>query len=206
VIMAERKSAVPDSSPNRAAPRRGGGLFTGILIGLLLGIMMALAVAVWLNLRGSPFAEREAPTVLPAVPEPKPAAAPAVPAADDGEGTVAGEAVKPPSKFDFYDILPNKSGEPASTGNRTALPAGLYLQAGAFRNPVDADDQKARLALIGLTAVVQRLPVSDGFLHRIRVGPFASSAELDAARTLLKSNGIDSVPVRPGSVDDMPTR
>ena len=73
----------------------------------------------------------------------------------------------------------------------------LYLQAGAFRSPADADDRKAQLNLLGQTAVVQRVQTGGLLLHRIRVGPFANQAELDRAREFLKSNGIDSIPMRP---------
>jgi len=195
--MAERKPTPPAAGASRSA-----GLGTGILIGVLLGIAMALAVAVWLNVRGSPFSERDNPAELPPLKETPPAApaapsagpvpAPAAPASADTEAP----EVRNGQRFDFYDILP--STDPAAAPKpRVNLPVALYLQAGAFRSPADADDRKAQLNLIGQTAVVQRVQTGDGLLHRIRVGPFATQAELDHAREFLKSNGIDSIPMRP---------
>jgi cell division protein FtsN len=194
--MAERKPA----SSSASSTSRPAGLGTGILIGILLGIGMALAVAVWLNVRGSPFSEREAPAELPPLKEapPAPPAAPAtgavpVPAPEDDGGA---DAARSGQRFDFYEILP--STDPAAAPQpRINLPVALYLQAGAFRNPADADDRKAQLNLLGQTAVVQRVQTGDGMLHRIRVGPFATQAELDRAREFLRNNSIDSIPMRP---------
>ena len=99
-------------------------------------------------------------------------------------------------RYDFYDILP--STDPAAAPKpRVNLPINLYLQAGAFRNPADADDRKAHLNLLGQNAVVQRVQSGDALLHRIRVGPFATQGELDRTREFLRNNGIDSIPMRP---------
>lgn len=105
-------------------------------------------------------------------------------------------------RFDFYEILPGKgaANDPAGESAqppRINLPMAFFLQAGAFRNPADADDRKAHLALLGQSAVVQRVEAGGGVLHRIRVGPFATQAELDRARAFLSSNGIESIPLRP---------
>ncbi len=199
--MAERKPPAPSATTRASRP---AGLGTGILIGILLGIAMALAVAVWLNVRGSPFNEREAPAELPPLktPPPPPVVAPPVPATSSVAPAAPGEAdadaggASNGQRFDFYDILP--STDPAAAPQpRVNLPMALYLQAGAFRSPADADDRKAQLNLLGQTAVVQRVQTGGLLLHRIRVGPFANQAELDRAREFLKSNGIDSIPMRP---------
>jgi len=201
--MAERKPAAPSAAGGAS---RRAGLGTGILIGVLLGIGMALAVAVWLNVRGSPFSEREAPTELPPLKETPPAppappvAGPAPVPAAPAEAEAESPDARNGQRFDFYDILPGT--DPAATPKpRVNLPVALYLQAGAFRNPADADDRKAQLNLLGQTAVVQRVQAGDSLLHRIRVGPFANQAELDRAREFLKSNGIESIPMRPDTND-----
>lgn len=211
--MANERSAVSPPAPAAGKSRRGG-LFTGIFIGILLGLAMALAVAVWLNVRGSPFNEREAPAELPPLKTPPaPAAAPATgrspssssdtdTGSDNGPGNGSSngsgngsEAARNPQRFDFYDILPSTDPAAAPTP-RMDQPVALYLQAGAFRSASDADDRKARLNLLGQTAVVQRVQSGDVLLHRIRVGPFANQAELDRAREFLKNNDVDSIPMR----------
>jgi len=200
--MAERK---PSAATPGAGPSRGPGLGAGILIGVLLGIGLALAVAIWLNVRGTPFSEREVPAELPPLkeaPPPLPAAPaangtpPAKAPADEDAGGPGDADAGNGQRFDFYEILPGT--DPAATPKpRVNLPVALYLQAGAFRSPADADDRKAQLNLLGQMAVVQRVQTGDSLLHRIRVGPFSTQAELDQVREFLRNNGIDSIPMRP---------
>ena len=67
-----------------------------------------------------------------------------------------------------------------------------YLQAGAFQKSSDADNLKARLALAGLEAQIQTATLSDNSVwHRVRLGPYATSAELDRARAVLRENKIE---------------
>jgi len=67
----------------------------------------------------------------------------------------------------------------------------LYLQVGAFSDPAEADNLKARLALMGIEASAQRVEIPDkGTLHRVRVGPYTKPEELNAAREQLAQAGI----------------
>jgi cell division protein FtsN len=68
----------------------------------------------------------------------------------------------------------------------------MYLQAGAFQKSSDADNLKARLALAGLEAQIQTATLSDNSVwHRVRLGPYSTSAELDRARAVLRENKIE---------------
>src|SRR5688500_18110134 len=136
----------------RGGSARGGGrgngssLLAGILIGLVLGLGIALAVAWYINKMPSPFASRPAPA--PKVEAPK--AQPPQTARVDDKAAKAEE--KP--RFDFYKILPGEEAEKqGKDAQKASTPAGkeaFFLQAGAFQNPRDADDMKARLALLGI--------------------------------------------------------
>ena len=100
-------------------------------------------------------------------------------------------------RFDFYKILPGIE-EPVtesdlkqsqSKGNKDQY----YLQAGAFQSEAEADNMKAKLALIGVEASIQTATLPDkGVWHRVRVGPFNNVDELNKARTSLAQNGIQS--------------
>ncbi|MBU3693659.1 MAG: hypothetical protein FGM40_02380 [Rhodocyclaceae bacterium] len=205
VAVARHKPSAP-ATPDPPAARGRGGFFAGFFIGVLFGIGSALAVAVWLNVRGSPFSEREVPVELP--PLKTPPAAPVTGPGDAGalpdDGLDIGtpdQGVAPApadlSRPDAGELRPERSAAADGSAPRISLPFGYYLQAGAFRNPVEAEDRKARLNLLGQTATVQPLPGGSGLLYRIRVGPFATQAELERAREFLKRNGIDSIPMRP---------
>lgn len=73
-----------------------------------------------------------------------------------------------------------------------------FLQVGAFRNPQDADNLKARLAMLGVEAKISTVEAGNqGLLHRVRVGPFTTMGELDKAREQLRANGVDSDVIKP---------
>ena len=183
----------PERKPaSRAA---SGSLFVGILIGLVLGLSIALGVAWYINKMPSPFTR--------STPAPKPAAQPAAKSetkAEDKSATAAPDA-KP--RFDFYKILPGEqpaTGEQVKEAQKARAPGEreiFFLQAGAFQNAPDADNLKARLALVGVEAIIQTATLPDkGVWHRVRVGPYASIEELNRARETLKQNGYDTALVK----------
>ena len=181
----------------KPAERKGGGgsLVIGILIGLLLGLAIALAVAWYINRMPTPFVTRAVPPV-----KSEPPHAPDAAKADDGARAKDG---KP--RFDFYKILPG-SEEPVTDqqfreAQQKPAPAQanetFYLQAGAFQNAPDADNLKARLALLGVEASIQTTALPDkGVWHRVRVGPYTAPEELNRARDTLKQNGIETTLIR----------
>jgi cell division protein FtsN len=75
-------------------------------------------------------------------------------------------------------------------------PAGggrYILQAGSSRNAADAERLRASLALQGMAAQVQPVTVNGETWHRIRVGPFASRPEADAAQRQLHGARINTM-------------
>ena len=81
--------------------------------------------------------------------------------------------------------------------DKPAVPEKFYLQAGAFEDPSEADNLKARLALMGVEASVQKVEVPDkGTMHRVRTGPYLGQDEMSKARQNLSSNGISTAVVK----------
>lgn len=176
----------------------GGSLFAGILIGLVLGLAVALGVAWYINKMPTPF-QPKAPA---AKSEPQKAAASDPVKTPDKTARPADEA-KP--RFDFYKILPGVE-EPATDQQlretKAAARESFYLQAGAFQNAPDADNLKARLALIGVQASIQTTTLPDrGVWHRVRLGPYGSVEELNRTRDTLKKNGIDTTLIKVRDAD-----
>lgn len=181
-----------DYKPRSAPKSRGGNqLFTGILVGVFIGLIVAIAVAFYVPSLTKAYRQPEQPTPAPTAAKPaatKPAAGAAAP-----QG--ASEANKKP-RFDFYNILPGTE-EPVTEREIKQAPAGAkeqyFLQAGSFQNEADADNLKARLALMGVEATVQSASLQDkGVFHRVRVGPFSNIDEMSKVRTTLAQNGIQA--------------
>lgn len=187
----------------RITPSSGSGssLLVGIVIGLLLGLGIALGVAIYLNKVPGPFVTRSKPGEPPvSAKEESPKAA----AKTKAEELAAKSAEKP--RFDFYNILPgddaakeakDKAAKGVSPRAATEQKEIFYLQAGAFLGAADADNLKARLALLGVEAAIQKSTTADRSpLHRVRVGPFTRVEELNRIRDTLKQNGIETTLIK----------
>ena len=67
----------------------------------------------------------------------------------------------------------------------------FFLQAGAFRKNDEAENMKARLALLGVLASIQPIDLAEkGTWYRVRVGPFTKKEDVDETSASLKENGI----------------
>ena len=180
----------PAGGAGRGAARSGGGTLVGIFIGLVFGALIA-AGAAWYFTRANPFQDT---ATVPRTTSPAPAqgGAPADLPGKPGDRPVVKQ------DFEFYRILPQGDNVPSSAtpgavpvddaGTRAA--ERLYLQVGAFENPSEADNLKARLALAGIEASAQRVQLNDGrVLHRVRLGPFARPEDMNPARARLAEAG-----------------
>ncbi|WP_342119854.1 SPOR domain-containing protein [Pseudoduganella sp. OTU4001] len=118
--------------------------------------------------------------------------APAKPAAPAPAPAATSPAAPPPV---------NSAAPPAQAAAPTpALPGEekfvYYLQAGAFREAADAENTRAKLALLGFEASVSDRSTDAGVLHRVRMGPFTQVEAMNKVRAKLSENGIDVAVVR----------
>lgn len=175
--------------PDQAPARRGGSTFLGILIGLVLGLFIALGVAWYINKLPSPWSNKVAPPKAPPSPyaakdtpvQPKPPAPPPV----EPTAERPAPATQETAKVTGDAASPDKKSTPAAR-------EAFFLQTGSFQNASEADNLKARLALLGVEAAIQQRTLPDkGVWHRVRVGPYTDIEELNRVREVLKQNNID---------------
>lgn len=101
--------------------------------------------------------------------------------------------------WSFYDLFPKA--EVANVGGyqsakRIDDPKPSYhLQAGSFNVPRDADERRAELLLLGLTAFIETKPINGVTWHRVMIGPFDSDTDLSRAQSLLAANNFESIPI-----------
>lgn len=182
----------------RSNRRRPAPPWLWAVSGLALGLLVAFLV--FLQMR--PDSESVA-----ALPVPPPQATPEAP--PDKPRAPSPPPAKPPAKprFDFYNLLPEMevivpdaeiAGKPSAAGVKRVEEPGTYLlQAGSFRSRAQAEQLRARLALLGLETSVQTVSVDNAQTwHRVRVGPFSKLKELNDARVLLRKNGVDAILIR----------
>jgi cell division protein FtsN len=206
-----------DMKPKRAQPVRKktrGNTLIGVFIGLVIGVGIAAGVVWYMNKSPLPFNKHVmAPPAGPEGNKPGNGKAPssggdvqpAQPMALPGK---PGDPI-PEKRFQFYDILPgkadavpDKAGKPPAAKEEpkkeekkeepkeSKVP--LFLQAGSFSTPEDADNQKAKLAFMGIEAVIQQVMIQDKTLYRVRVGPYTRIDELNKVRAQLAKSGIDA--------------
>lgn len=81
--------------------------------------------------------------------------------------------------------------------DKPLVPEKFYLQAGAFEDPSEADNLKARLALMGVVASVQKVELPEkGTLHRVRTGPYLGQDEMNKALQQLSGAGIKAAIIK----------
>ena len=105
------------------------------------------------------------------------------------EGDARGDKTKPDDA--------ERARAEAALLDKPAVPEKFYLQAGAFEDPSEADNLKARLALMGVEASVQKVEVPDkGTLHRVRTGPYLGQEAMTKARDSLTASGIGTAVIK----------
>jgi cell division protein FtsN len=114
------------------------------------------------------------------------------------------QAESPPRKpkLDFYTVLPEIETVLPDRGTRTKASgverseagARYVLQVGSFASFNDADQLKAKLALQGMQAQIQRVVIEGrGEYHRVRLGPYQKLEDLDATNQRLTKLGIKTL-------------
>jgi cell division protein FtsN len=195
---------VKDYKPRPRGARRArpaGGTLIGIFIGLVIGLALASAIAIYMTNAPMPFINR-AEKAKASTPQADRNLAETAKTAE----AKSGQPERP--RFDFYKILPGqeepitdrelKAASKATAADKAGPSTDLYfVQAGAFQNPADADNLKARLALMGLVASVEPASLPDrGTWYRVRLGPYAQLEEINRVRATLAQNGVDASLVR----------
>lgn len=137
---------------------------------------------------------------------PPPATAPVLPPPAGGAPAepAAGTATAPPSARDPAAILsgapvPGTTASAPAPQRSTALggePFVFFVQAGAYTRSEDAEQQRAKLALMGQTANISEREQAGRVVYRVRVGPFRTREDADALLVKLQAAAVDAQIVR----------
>lgn len=216
-------SAARSGRPAPATRGQRGGFVLGLVVGLLVGLSLALGVALYITKAPVPFmnkvpqrtaeqdsaeAERNrnwdpnAPLAgrggsarPPAAGASGPtAAAPAAPAASAAAPALPPATAASRPGRDPAAILAGGGTAPSTAGG--AEPFVYFVQAGAYTRAEDAEAQRAKLAMAGVTAKVSEREQSGRVVYRVRVGPYETREEADAQSLKLQESGVEARLVR----------
>jgi cell division protein FtsN len=177
-----------------------GTLLLGLMIGMLCGLAVAVVVAVFVTRAPLPFVnkvprggERSAEILSGSeVPDPNRALAARASVAPAVVPGVSSPAPTPAASSQTTALPGTETTAPVASPER-----GLYvLQTGAFRSSDDADNMRAKLALIGFEARISATEVGSERLYRVRIGPYSQQDDVNLARFRLAENGIEATVVR----------
>ena len=199
-MAAKRRTAGNRRGTKRQAPSGIPAWFW-----LLGGILIGLGVAVGLMFKGYlPEIKQHTPTVDSASEETSSAAL-------LDEDTESAAPQKP--RYDFFTVLPEmevvvpeqelqpkakRIPDPVPESATASVPEtgeSYILQVGSFRSATEAEQMKARLAMMGSTATIQTVTVNGDTWHRVRIGPFKGARKADEMRRMLSDNQIDTMVV-----------
>lgn len=203
------------------SPRKSsGGTLLGMFIGLVLGVCLAAGGIAFYKFNTEPekypFLNNKSTSApggaesTPATPlQPLPLSGkPGDPMSQkrfDFHDILTGKADPMPAKNPAEVLpVPNQTDKPESKTETKpevkpeAKPevkpkenAALSFQAGSFSSAEDADNQKAKLALLGVEASVLQVMLQEKTFYRVRIGPYSTPQEASRIRSELAKNGID---------------
>ena len=196
------------SPRSKQTPKRKsfGNTLIGLFVGLVIGVLAAAGVVWYVFKTPAPLSSKYQATVNTPAPPASPTGTTPAPMALPGKpGDPIPQPAEDKPRFDFYKILPgtaeegreskaaSKPAEEKSANGKEALLAeALYLQTGSFQNAGDADNQKARLAMMGAEASIQQVMLQDKVWYRVRLGPFRKMDEVNGMRSELARQGIEA--------------
>jgi len=175
--------------------KSGSSFMNGLFIGVLVGIGLSIGITVFITNGKSPFVNKDTNGACIEIQGAKPES-----------GAPINTIQDQPTKFDFYNILPN--GEEKELSDREITqglknPASIpqkevyFYQVGAFTTDKDADNMKAKLALLGFEAVVLTAPAQNNeMMHKVRVGPMTDDAQIMKTKNDLIKNGFKPILVK----------
>lgn len=103
-------------------------------------------------------------------------------------------------RFDFYTILPEKEVVVPEHEIKTrareervgkAKETKYIMQAGSFKTFKEADQLRAKLALMGIESKVEKAKVGNVTWNRVKMGPYIHMNSVNVIRSRLRKNGID---------------
>ena len=82
---------------------------------------------------------------------------------------------------------------PAATSTAAAgSPFSYFVQAGAYSRTEDAEQQRAKLAMLGIQSKLTEREQGGRLVYRVRVGPFDRREDAEGAKEKLGASGVDA--------------
>jgi cell division protein FtsN len=132
----------------------------------------------------------------PVLPGPPAAAASRPAGAGVAAAPAAASAARPAARDPAAILAGEAPSAPARSTAAGAEPFVYFVQAGAFTRNEEAEQQRARLALMGQGAKITEREQAGRTVYRVRMGPYPTRGEADVLQVKLQEQGIEAQLVR----------
>jgi cell division protein FtsN len=202
-----------------------GGFALGVVVGLLVGLSLALGVALYITKAPVPFVNKVPQRTVeqdqaeqarnknwdPNAPLAGKASKPVGLAASAAASAASGVIATAPVAAAASSPAPAASGPARSARDPAAILAGgatpaapsrtgeaffYFVQTGAYTRSDEAEQQRAKLALLGQMAKITEREQNGRVVYRVRLGPFDARPEADGLQVKLQEAGIEAQLVR----------
>jgi hypothetical protein len=154
-------------------------LFTnGLFVGILLGILLSIGVTLFLTSGKSPFILKDTEGACIEI--------------NSSFGDEDVIAIDEEASFDFYDNLSEDQDAYKNDLSEEIIAeraTQFYLQVGAFSEESQADNLKAKMALMSYESVIMSARIGSDTFHRVSVGPYEDIGEAKDVREQLIKEG-----------------
>jgi len=133
-----------------------------------------------------------------AAPLPRPVDTDTVPSRTPTQGTTppaATASTEPPSAASNKPTAGTTAATPAASAPADDNTRYL-LQAGAFQASGQAEEMKARIAMLGLSARVESANINGNTVYRVRMGPYGTASDLADAKRKLAGGGLQGMAIK----------
>ena len=206
--------------PARTSQR--GSFAVGFIIGLLVGLVLALAVALYVTKVPVPFinkvpqrtAEQDAAEIeknknwdpnsalYGKNPAPKASAAasgaapPVLPTAKASAPGARDPAAILAARTPAAASAPRGAASQVASTKPGADPFSYFLQVGAYTRTEEAEQQRAKVAMLGFEAKLTEREQAGQTVYRVRLGPYEKKEAAEAAKEKLVDAGVETALVR----------
>ena len=161
--------------------------FMMILLGLSIGLALSLILAIYVIMSPSPFVDKFGVEIN----------------SDKNSEADQSKNLEDTESSEFYELLDGSDNDMSNNNDflnddeNKLQQQTIFMQVGSFASNREADELKARLAIIGIETVIVKVALPDGTLwHRVRIGPILDDQEYTEFKRILSKNGYKYLEIR----------
>ena len=161
--------------------------FMMILLGLSIGLALSLILAIYVIMSPSPFVDKFGVEINGV----------------KNSEVDQSKKLEETESSEFYELLDGSDNDMSNNNDflnddeNELQQQSIFMQVGSFASNREADELKARLAIIGIETEIVKIALPDGTLwHRVRIGLILDDQQYTEFKRILSKNGYKYIEIR----------